>query len=108
MVNDSNIITINSTESKMKTNKFSGNHKQETREGYNIFDYLSHVTASINGLTTTTDKEGYITVNGTPTQGWVNIVVPIYIKDLLEDGATYTLWQENHAGSSLRWCIFAM
>ena len=56
-----------------------GNHKQETREGYNIFDYLSHVTASINGLITTTDKVGYITVNGTPTQDWDNILVPIYI-----------------------------
>lgn len=108
MVNDSNIITINSTESKMKINKFSGNHRQETREGYNIFDYLNHIRASISGLTTTTDKEGYIIVNGTPTQGWVNIVVPIDITDLLEDGETYTLWQENHAGSSLRWCIFAM
>lgn len=37
MVNDSNIITINSTESKMKINKFSGNYEQETREGYNEF-----------------------------------------------------------------------
>ena len=97
MVNDSNIITINSTESKMKINKFSGNHRQETREGYNIFDYLSHVTASINGLITTTDKEGYIIVNGTPTAGYANIVVPIDITDLLEDNTTYTLWQDSYS-----------
>lgn len=97
MVNDSNIITINSTESKMKINKFSGNHKQETREGYNIFDYLNHIRASISGLTTTTDKEGYIIVNGTPTAGYANIVVPIDITDLLEDNTTYTLWQDSYS-----------
>lgn len=79
----------------------SGGERQEKREGYNIFDYLNHIRASISGLTTTTDKEGYIIINGTPTQGWVNIVVPIYIKDLLEDGETYTLWQQNHASSDL-------
>lgn len=38
MVNDSNIITINSIESKMKINKFSGNHKQETIEGIQILE----------------------------------------------------------------------
>lgn len=78
-----------------------GNHKQVTREGYNIFDYLNHIRASISGLTTTTDKEGYIIVNGTPTAGYANIVVPIDITDLLEDGETYTLWQQNHASSNL-------
>lgn len=74
-----------------------GNHRQETREGYNIFDYLNHIRASISGLTTTTDKEGYITVNGTPTAGYANIVVPIDITDLLEDNTTYTLWQDSYS-----------
>ena len=74
-----------------------GNHRQETREGYNIFDYLNHIRASINGLITTTDKEGYIIVNGTPTAGYTNIVVPIDITDLLEDNTTYTLWQDSYS-----------
>ena len=38
MVNDSNIITINSIESKMKVNKVSGNHKQETIKGIQILE----------------------------------------------------------------------
>ena len=39
MVNDSNIITIDSIESKMKVNKFSGNHSQEVTETQeNIFN----------------------------------------------------------------------
>ena len=37
MVNDSNIITINSIESKMKVNKFSGNHEQKKRERIQCF-----------------------------------------------------------------------
>lgn len=38
MVNDSNIITIDSIESKMKVNKFSGNHTQETIKGIQILE----------------------------------------------------------------------
>ena len=80
-----------------------GNHEQETREGYNILDYLDNITSSINGLIITKDeKTGYITVNGTPTANYISIVTgSTDITDLLEDGQTYTMWQENHSESDL-------
>ena len=74
-----------------------GNHTQKTREGYNIFNYVDNVKAEISGLTSTVDSEGYITVNGTAENAYVNVVSPIDINNLLEDGQTYTLWQENYA-----------
>ena len=102
MVNDSNIITIDSIESKMKVNKFSGNHSQETREGYNLWDYLNVVKASTGGLTIEKDYEnGYITVNGTPNANYVYISSSIIITDMLEDGQRYTLWQEVYASEGI-------
>ena len=74
-----------------------GNHSQETREGYNIWDYLSAVLSSAGGLTIEKDYEnGYITVNGMPSKDYVSIVSTAYITNLLEDGQRYTLWQENY------------
>ena len=79
-----------------------GNHEQETREGYNILDYLSDIRSSTNGLTINKDEEtGYITVNGTPTSNYIIITGSSDITDLLEDGQTYTMWQENHSESDL-------
>lgn len=67
MVNDSNIITINSTESKMKINKFSGNHKQATREGYNLVK-LGPYNTSFSGITFESNlDEGWISATGTST-----------------------------------------
>lgn len=91
-------INVQDSSDLPSTLEVSGGERQATREGYNIFDYLENVRESISGLITTIDeKTGYITTNGTPTQGYVNIVLPIDITDFLEDGETYTLWQENHA-----------
>ena len=74
-----------------------GNHSQKTREGYNIWDYLSAVLSSAGGLTIEKDYEnGYITVNGMPSKDYVSIVSTAYITNLLEDGQRYTLWQENY------------
>ena len=80
-----------------------GNHEQETREGYNILDYLSYIRSSTNGLTINKDEEtGYITVNGTPTSNYISIITGFSdITDLLEDGQTYTMWQENHSEGDL-------
>ena len=77
-----------------------GNNEQKTREGYNILDYLPNIATSRNGLTIDKDEEtGYITVNGTPTANYTVISVgsAFQLNDILEDGETYTLWQENHA-----------
>ena len=76
-----------------------GNHSQETREGYNLWDYLNVVKASAGGLTIEKDYEnGYITVNGTPNENYVYISSSIFITDILEDGQRYTLWQEIYGG----------
>ena len=76
-----------------------GNHEQETREGYNILDYLDYIVTSKNNLTIKKDeKTGYITVDGTPNADYTVILSEtINITDLLEDKQTYTIFQENHS-----------
>lgn len=79
-----------------------GNHSQETREGYNLWDYLNVVKASAGGLTIEKDYEnGYITVNGTPNANYIYISSSIIITDMLEDGQRYTLWQEVYASEGI-------
>lgn len=80
-----------------------GNQEQETREGYSIWDYLSVARSSADGLTIEKDfEEGYITVNGTPNSNYVNLCIQEDITDMLEDGQTYTLWQEKYADSNTK------
>ena len=80
-----------------------GNHEQEAREGYSIWDYLSVARSSADGLTIEKDlEEGYITVNGTPNSNYVNLCTQEDITDMLEDGQTYTLWQEKYADSNTK------
>ena len=80
-----------------------GNHEQEVREGYSIWDYLSVARSSADGLTIEKDfEEGYITVNGTPNSNYVNLCIQEDITDMLEDGQTYTLWQEKYADSNTK------
>ena len=63
--------------------------------GINLFDFISNLNTEIAGLTISSDKAGNIIVNGTPQRNLVTIVQKVNITDLLEDGQTYTLWQEN-------------
>ena len=80
-----------------------GNQEQETREGYSIWDYLNVAISSADGLTIEKDfEEGYITVNGTPNSNYVNLCTQEDITDMLEDGQTYTLWQEKYADSNTK------
>lgn len=74
-----------------------GNSYQATREGYNLFDYINKVEN--NGrLTYTIDKDtGYITVNGTPTWDYETCVSSFNIDDILEDGETYSAWQQVYS-----------
>lgn len=72
-----------------------GNSKQETREGYNLYDYIDRVSASKNGLDISVDKKtGYINVEGTANANYISIVSQINISDILDDGETYSIWQE--------------
>lgn len=74
-----------------------GNSYQATREGYNIFDYLGRI--SNNGiLDFIVDKNtGYVTVNGTPSWNYATCVTSFNIDDILEDGETYSAWQEVYS-----------
>lgn len=83
-------------ESNFNELKVFGNDKQDSREGYNLFDYLNNSKTSINGVNIEKDyKTGYLKINGTPNINYVIIVESIDLNDLLEDGETYTIKQEN-------------
>lgn len=74
-----------------------GNVEQDTREGYNLYDYIPRVMATTKGLNVTKDTEnGYLIVNGTPETNYISIVTGIGITDILKDKVTYTLWQEKY------------
>lgn len=88
-------------------NKLSvfSNSRQESTEGYNLFDYLNNIrnTSGNNITVEKDDKMGYITVNGTPNVNYANIVEGLNITDLLEDKQTYTLKQENANNLSINY-----
>ena len=72
-----------------------GNTYQETTTGKNLANYNDNINNSVPNLTITTDSDGYIIVNGTKNVGYPTIVNQVEITDILEDGETYTLWQED-------------
>lgn len=68
--------------------------------GKNLFD-CSGYNQSSAGLTNTLNSDGTITTTGIPTGNYARIVPNLYITDLLEDGATYTVsktYSANHVG----------
>ncbi len=74
-----------------------GNVEQEVREGYNLYDYMTKVLATANGLTITKDiKNGYLIANGTQKGDYMSICNLTDITDNLKDKTTYTLWQEKY------------
>lgn len=89
MVNDSNIITIDSIESKMKVNKFSGNHEQKTREEknlYNVNDYSDKSTMA------SVDDDDWITLqlgSAQSVQRYLNYL--INYSEKLKTSSTYYL-----------------
>ena len=97
--NSGELIHIdNSTGSRFNALEISGNEKQDTREGYNLFDILNATIQNQDkGVTITKNNDGSITANGTPTADWIVFVRDYGIGSKLEDGQTYTLWQENYA-----------
>lgn len=73
-----------------------GNVEQETREGYNMYDYSKDVMPSGNGLTIDFDeKTAYLIISGTPSSNYQYITKRQDITNKLENGETYTLYAEN-------------
>lgn len=77
--------------------KFSldGKTEQKTYTGKNIFDYVSNLKASSDGLTSVINDDGSITTSGKPTSNYRTILNSINIIDFLEDGETYTFSQSK-------------
>lgn len=74
-----------------------GNAEQEVREGYNLIDIInSSLMGQDKGVTTEISEDGYLIANGTPTSSYI-VFIRENITDLLEDGQTYSLWQEKYA-----------
>lgn len=79
----------------------NGNSYQETTEGYNIYNCVEKLQTNPSGLTVEyDDKTGYITINGTPTKAYTGICSSMNITNILEDGETYTLKQEQYASAN--------
>ena len=74
-----------------------GNSYQSTREGYNIFNYLPRISCAGNLNCVTDENTGYITINGTPSWDYSTCVSSFNIDDILEDGETYSVWQEVYS-----------
>ena len=100
--NEGELIHIdNSTGSRFNTLEIEGNEKQDTREGYNLFDVLNATLQNQDkGVTIDRSDDGYITANGTSTQAWTVYLRDYNLNAKLEDGETYTLWQENYSEES--------
>ena len=97
--NSGELIHIdNSTGSRFNSLEICGNEKQETREGYNLFDVLGlSLQNQDKGVTIDRSDDGYITANGTSTQAGTVYLRDYNLNAKLEDGETYTLWQENYS-----------
>ena len=71
----------------------SGNHSQETREGYNLVKTIGNEANNTQGLTITTNTDGEVVINGTPNTSYAAILVDKDITNILKNGKGYTLWQ---------------
>ena len=69
--------------------------------GKNLFDPRN--TYSGNGLTTTANPDGSITISGKPTVNNVKCITDQDITDLLEDGVTYTFSQTSYPDPYYHW-----
>ena len=101
---------------KFKEFKLSGNSKQEIREGYNLLNYNSIESTTINGVTFTINENKSITVNGTATaNATFNLiggpgVYPLeleegdYTLNGCEGGSSSTYSMEIYDGTTYRAC----
>jgi len=71
-----------------------GNTVQTTFTGKNKLNYVDNLRASYGGLTSVINSDGSITTTGLPN-GDYRCILEYNITDDLEDGATYTFWQET-------------
>lgn len=68
---------------------------QKMTTGKNLFDYVSNLKTSTDGLTSVINDDGSITTTGKPSTDYRVLINPIDITDILEDGQIYTISQSN-------------
>lgn len=77
-----------------------GNNEQDTREGYNLIDIInSSLLNQDKGVSIEIEDDGYIIANGTPTSSYI-VFIRKNINDLIEDGKTYSIWQEKYGSTN--------
>lgn len=64
-----------------------------TNIGKNLFDYVTNIRGTVNGITSTINSDGSITVTGIPTVDYAGVVGTTNIDNLLENGQQYTISQ---------------
>lgn len=88
-------LKVNNYKQLIKFTK-EGKTEQKSYTGKNIFDYVSNLKASSDGLTSVINDDGSITTAGKLTSNYTTITKVIDLIDLLEDGETYTISQEKY------------
>lgn len=77
-----------------------GNNEQDTREGYNLIDIInSSLLNQDKGVSIEIEDDGYIIASGTPTSSYI-VFIGKNINNLIEDGKTYSIWQEKYGSTS--------
>lgn len=77
-----------------------GNNEQDTREGYNLIDIInSSLLNQDKGVSIEIEDDGYIIASGTPTSSYI-VFIRKNINNLIEDGKTYSIWQEKYGSTS--------
>lgn len=74
---------------------------ETTGKVINIFDYITTIRTEGDGLKSTLNEDGSITTTGVPTADHVKVCKNKDITDILENGETYTLFQEDKQTSLL-------
>lgn len=62
--------------------------------GKNLFNYVDNLKTDWRGLTSTINNDGSITTTGIPLYNYTSII-QYDLTNMLENGATYTLWQQD-------------
>ena len=115
-----NIDLNDSSEMRLQSLKIGGNSKQETREGYNLLNFIKNAfkTQTINGLTIRNNEDGSFTLNGTTTdivsvclsERMKNLEAGIYNVSKNSSGnvsASYrNILYGNNAGKAIELCNF--
>ena len=67
--------------------------------GKNLFNIQPEVVASVSGMTNTFNTDGSMTTTGKPTTDYALMTNNLVLDDMLEDGETYVISQDEYVGN---------